>query len=92
MLDKVDNQHMNREEVLALWDELGDEYFLREIPEAIMWHTEAILNHPPLGRASDTNSEPLIVLREHRELALDAVNLYLHSKSSQSICGYHGRI
>ncbi|HBH33794.1 MAG TPA: [protein-PII] uridylyltransferase, partial [Psychrobacter sp.] len=34
MLDKVDNQHMNRDEVLVLWDELGDEYFLREIPEA----------------------------------------------------------
>lgn len=85
MLDKVDNQHMKRDEVLALWDELGDEYFLREIPEAIMWHTEAILNHPPIGRASDTNSEPLIVLREHRELALDAVQIFIYTQNQASL-------
>lgn len=85
MLDKVDNQHMNREEVLALWDELGDEYFLREIPEAIMWHTEAILNHPPIGRASDANSEPLIVLREHRELALDAVQIFIYTQDQANL-------
>ena len=85
MLDKVDNQHMNREEVLALWDELGDEYFLREIPEAIMWHTEAILNHPPIGQASDTNSEPLIVLREHRELALDAVQIFIYTQNQANL-------
>ena len=42
MLDNVDNQRMNREEVLSLWDDLGDEYFLREIAEDILWHTEAI--------------------------------------------------
>lgn len=85
MLDKVDNQHMNRDEVLALWDELGDEYFLREIPDAIMWHTEAILNHPPIGRASDCNSEPLIVLREHRELALDAVQIFIYTQNQASL-------
>lgn len=85
MLDKVDNQHMNREEVLALWDELGDEYFLREIPEAIMWHTEAILNHPPIGKASDASSEPLIVLREHRELALDAVQIFIYTQNQANL-------
>ena len=85
MLDKVDNHHMNREEVLALWDELGDEYFLREIPDAIMWHTEAILNHPPIGRASDCNSEPLIVLREHRELALDAVQIFIYTQNQANL-------
>ena len=45
MLDNVNNQHMNRDEVLRLWDDLGDEYFLREIAEDILWHTEAILIH-----------------------------------------------
>ncbi|WP_019671763.1 [protein-PII] uridylyltransferase [Psychrobacter lutiphocae] len=85
LLDKADNKHMNREEVLALWDELGDEYFLREIPEAIMWHTEAILNHPPLGKASDSNSEPLIVLREHQELALDAVQIFIYTQNQANL-------
>ncbi|MBH0007437.1 [protein-PII] uridylyltransferase [Psychrobacter sp. SWN149] len=80
MLDNVNNQHMNRDEVLRLWDDLGDEYFLREIPEDILWHTEAILNHPPIGLASNADSPPLVVLREHRELALDAVQVFVYTQ------------
>ena len=85
MLDEVDNQHMNREEVLELWDDLGDEYFLREIVEDILWHTEAILAHPPIGRASDANSAPLVVLREHRELALDAIQVFVYTQDQANL-------
>ena len=85
MLDEVDNQHMNRDEVLKLWDDLGDEYFLREIAEDILWHTGAILNHPPIGRASDTDSTPLVVLREHRELALDAVQVFIYTQDQANL-------
>ncbi|MGP5517064.1 [protein-PII] uridylyltransferase [Psychrobacter celer] len=85
MLDNVDNQHMNREEVLRLWDDLGDEYFLREIPEDIFWHTEAILNHPPIGLASNADSPPLVVLREHRELALDAVQVFVYTQDQMNL-------
>ena len=85
MLDNVDNQHMNRDEVIRLWDDLGDEYFLREIAEDILWHTEAILNHPPLGRASDADSAPLVVLREHRELALDAVQVFVYTQDQVNL-------
>ncbi len=85
MLDNVDNQHMNRDEVLRLWDDLGDEYFLREIAEDILWHTEAILDHPPIGRASDANSPPLVVLREHRELALDAVQVFVYTQDQVNL-------
>lgn len=85
MLDTVDNQHMNREEVLRLWDDLGDEYFLREIAEDILWHTEAILAHPPMGRASDADSAPLVVLREHRELALDAVQVFVYTQDQANL-------
>ncbi|WP_435979965.1 [protein-PII] uridylyltransferase [Psychrobacter sp. DM4] len=85
MLDDADNQHMNRDEVLRLWDDLGDEYFLREIAEDIFWHTEAILNHPPIGRASDADSMPLVVLREHRELALDAVQVFVYTQDQANL-------
>ena len=85
MLDNVDNQHMNRDEVTRLWDDLGDEYFLREIAEDILWHTEAILNHPPIGRASDADSAPLVVLREHRELALDAVQVFVYTQDQVNL-------
>ncbi len=85
MLDNVDKQHMNRDEVLSLWDDLGDEYFLREIAEDILWHTEAILNHPPVGRASDADSAPLVVLREHRELALDAIQVFVYTQDQANL-------
>ncbi|WP_199507562.1 MULTISPECIES: [protein-PII] uridylyltransferase [unclassified Psychrobacter] len=85
MLDSVDNQHMNRDEVLVLWDDLGDEYFLREITEDILWHTEVILNHPPIGRASNADSPPLVVLREHRELALDAVQVFVYTQDQANL-------
>ncbi|GAF59764.1 LOW QUALITY PROTEIN: uridylyltransferase [Psychrobacter sp. JCM 18902] len=85
MLDNVNNQHMNRDEVLRLWDDLGDEYFLREIPEDILWHTEAILNHPPIGLASNADSPPLVVLREHRELALDAVQVFVYTQDQTNL-------
>ncbi|MDO5769210.1 MAG: [protein-PII] uridylyltransferase [Psychrobacter sp.] len=85
MLDNVDNQHMNRQEVFELWDDLGDEYFLREIPQDILWHTEAILNHPPIGKASNADSKPLVVLREHRELALDAVQVFVYTQDQANL-------
>ncbi len=85
MLDNVDHQHMNRDEVLRLWDDLGDEYFLREIAEDIFWHTEAILNHPPIGYASDADSAPLVVFREHRELALDAVQVFVYTQDQANL-------
>lgn len=85
MLDNVDNQHMDRDAVLKLWDDLGDEYFLREIAEDILWHTEAILNHPPIGLASDADSAPLVVLREHRELALDAVQVFVYTHNQTNL-------
>lgn len=57
----------------------------REIPEDILWHTEAILNHPPIGRASDVDSAPLIVFREHRELALDAVQVFIYTQDQANL-------
>lgn len=85
LLEQSDNQQMNKEEVLALWDELGDEYFLREIPEDILLHTKAILNHPPIGKASTQDSEPLVILREHRELALDAVQVFIYTQNQANL-------
>ena len=83
--DSTDGAQMNRDEVLRLWDDLGDEYFLREIATDILWHTRAILNHPPKGRASDADSAPLIVLREHRELALDAVQVFVYTQDQANL-------
>lgn len=47
-----------RKDVLELWDNPGDDYFLRETPENIAWHTRAIANHGinvPLVLIKETN-------------------------------------
>ncbi|WP_127554822.1 [protein-PII] uridylyltransferase [Saccharospirillum alexandrii] len=46
-------------EILQLWDNPGDDYFLRESPENIAWHTRAIANHGL--------NVPLVLIRETDE-------------------------
>ncbi len=41
----------------ALWANIGDEYFLRETPMDIAWHTEALLNR-------GISDKPLVLIRE----------------------------
>ncbi len=34
-----------KDDIVALWENPGDDYFLRESPENIAWHAKAIANH-----------------------------------------------
>lgn len=68
-----------------LWEELGDEYFLREVPSDIVWHSKAIMAHEPIGKASNAESPPLVSLREHRELALDAVQVFVYTQDQSNL-------
>lgn len=65
-----------------LWEELGDEYFLREIPSDIVWHSQAIMQHQ---QSPEAELEPLIAFREHRELALDAVQVFVYTKDQSNL-------
>lgn len=49
------NRGIPKEKVEALWEHLGDDYFLRQMFTDVARHTEAILNHPE-------NSGPLVLL------------------------------
>ncbi len=44
-IEQLEDRGFIAEEVHALWQDSGDEYFLREKPEDIVWHTEAIAEH-----------------------------------------------
>lgn len=66
------------QEIEQLWHLLGDEYFLREVPDDIIWQTKAILAHHEV-------SEPLVILREHRELALDAVQVFVYTQDKSNL-------
>ena len=50
----------SHEEIVKLWDNPGDDYFLRESPENIAWHARAIANHGiniPLVLIKETDEE-----------------------------------
>lgn len=44
-LELLRDDGFGEQEILSLWDNPGDDYFLRESAENIAWHTRAIANH-----------------------------------------------
>lgn len=61
-IGKLATQGFNREQVLALWGNPGDDYFLRESANDIVWHTLAMTTHPdadqPLVLIKDSGDDP----------------------------------
>ena len=74
-------------DIESLWDGLGEEYFLREVPSDIVWHSKAIMAHDEVQkqRTESEQPEPLIILREHRELALDAVQVFIYTHDQSNL-------
>jgi len=64
--------------VETIWQELGDDYFLKESPDEIAWHTRAILQH-------GDNSEPLVLMRPHRKYAQDAVQIFIYTQDKPNL-------
>lgn len=64
--------------VERIWQELGDDYFLRERPTDVVWHTSAMLRH-------GHSTAPLVMLREHRSLAMDAVQIFIYTKDRPNL-------
>lgn len=59
-LRKLKNKGFSREQVLSLWGDMGDDYYLRESHNDIVWHTEAIAEHncdKPLVLIKDTSDQ-----------------------------------
>ncbi|HLA74681.1 MAG TPA: [protein-PII] uridylyltransferase, partial [Gammaproteobacteria bacterium] len=56
-LQVLQQKNLSAAEITALWQALGDDYFLRYSPDEIAWHAEAILNAKP-------QDLPLILIRQ----------------------------
>ena len=61
------------EQIEKIWREIGDEYFLKERADEVVWHTQAMLEH-------GDNHEPLVLIREHRKLAKDAAEIFIYTR------------
>ena len=55
-LSLLERRQIPRQQVDALWSNIGDEYFLRETASDIAWHTEAMLHR-------ENPDEPLVLIR-----------------------------
>ncbi len=65
-------------DVEKVWQELGDEYFLKESADEIAWHTRAILQH-------GDNASPLVLMRAHRKYAQDAVQIFIYTQDQPNL-------
>ncbi len=62
-----------REELDEIWASRGDDYFLRERPEDIAWHTEAIAIH-------DDPKKPLVLVNQSTDSPIaNATQIFVHA-------------
>lgn len=71
-------ERFHEDDVRRIWAELGEDYFLRERPSEIVWHTSAILAH------GDTTT-PLVMLREHRAMMEDAAQIFIYTRDRPNL-------
>ena len=64
------------DELLTAWSTRGDDYFLRERPEDIAWHTEAIADH-------DIQSGALVLVRQASDSPIgNATQIFVHTRDA----------
>lgn len=73
------NRHgVSTEQVLAIWEDVNEDYFLRESYLDIAWHTQAILQHQ--------GEKPLILIKETHSRDLEgATQIFVRSKGRDNV-------
>ncbi|HET8711100.1 MAG TPA: [protein-PII] uridylyltransferase [Spongiibacteraceae bacterium] len=63
------------DELRELWANVGEDYFLREKVEDIVWHTQAIAQHR-------NREEPVVLIKESSEKLFEvATQIFVHSRN-----------
>ncbi len=63
------------EELEAVWSERGDDYFVRERPEDIAWHTEAIDDHYD-------RDQPLVLVKNREDSSVaNTTQIFIHART-----------
>jgi [protein-PII] uridylyltransferase len=74
-LEQLEDRGFTPEEVEELWAESGEDYFLREKPGDIVWHTEAMAQH------FDKDS-PLVLIRPSSLVEVEnATQIFIHARN-----------
>ncbi|MBA6412755.1 [protein-PII] uridylyltransferase [Parahaliea sp. F7430] len=74
-IDLLECRGFTVQELEELWRERGEDYFLREQPEDIVWHTEAIAGHYD-------KTQPLVLVRNSSDSSVaNATQIFIHARS-----------
>ena len=74
-MEQLEDRGFIAEEVDSLWAEAGEEYFLRERVDDIVWHTEAIAQHYD-------KATPLVLIKPDIRLqGAEATQIFIHARS-----------
>lgn len=72
------DQQVDDQPARALWKHFGDEYFLREQPEDIAWHTQAILQHH--------STNPLVSVKRPSSPHLNAgIRIFIYTEDQMNL-------
>lgn len=75
---KLQDKNISKEQALALWQTMGDEYFIRESHLDIAWQTEALTHH--------NSDEPLVLIRESsNKRFVGATEIFIYIKDAQHV-------
>ncbi|WP_341936594.1 [protein-PII] uridylyltransferase [Marinimicrobium sp. C2-29] len=76
-LRKLARKHIDADTAWALWSDMGEEYFLRESPLDIAWHSEAMIQHQ--------DDSPLILIKKTTSRELEgATQIFVRSKGRKN--------
>lgn len=71
----LEDRGYDADEVIAFWDNAEEDYFLRETPTDISWHTEAIAGH-------SNRSRPLVLVKDTTARQYEgATQIFIHTRS-----------
>lgn len=63
---------IDEDDILSLWSQMGEDYFLRLTSSDIAWHTEAILQHA-------SKQEPLVLFKEISQRDNSASQIFIYA-------------
>lgn len=74
-LEELEGRGFIRQEIEELWAETSEDYFLREKPEDVVWHTEAIAQH-------FDREAPLVLIKPSVGIHFEeATQIFIHARS-----------
>jgi [protein-PII] uridylyltransferase len=76
---RLEERGLTKSEIIKIWDNVDDEYFVRESVTDIVWHTEAISHH-------SLDNSPLILIRDTGNLRDEegATEIFVYARKTGS--------